>query len=422
MQLAPGDPLQTPPGCGTYKPALAMFRPWDPPACKGETASGSCRDSCPDMATVLTLALLAGGGLALAWVIYPVVIHGLAALARGARPAAHAVSPSVTVVVATREDSSVIAARIADLLSSDYPAELLSVVVALDWASGQKPQEPEIHGPRVRVIMGDQPGGKAAALNAAVREATGDLLVFTDSHQRFDPAAIGALVAALADGRFGAVSGQLELPEGKRRSLLEHYWRFERRLRRDEARLHSAVGVSGSIYAMRRALWHPLPAGLILDDLYVPMRLVLEGHRVGFTPAARAYDSRRSQPETEFHRKVRTLTGNFQLCAWMPGVLLPWRNPIWLQFVLHKLFRLLTPWLALVFGVALVVLAWSAWGPTVLVAAVGAALLGWLAAWALGISGRVRAYLRWFVTMQAAIAVATVNGLTGRWNVWRGKP
>lgn len=373
------------------------------------------------MAAVLTLALLAGGGLALAWAIYPLVIHGLATLARNAGPAAQAPAPSVTVVVATREDSGVVAARIANLLSSDYPADLLSVVVALDWASGLQPHAPRVHDPRVRIIVGDQPGGKAASLNAAVREATGDLLVFTDSHQQFAPDSIGALVAALADARFGAVSGQLELPEGKRRSLLEHYWRFERRLRRDEAKLHSAVGVSGSIYAMRRALWHPLPAGLILDDLYVPMRLVLEGHRVGFTAAAKAYDSRRSQVETEFHRKVRTLTGNFQLCAWMPGVLLPWRNPIWLQFVLHKLFRLLTPWLALVFALSIAILAWSVWGPIVLVVAAGAALLMWLLALLLGMSGRLMAYLRWFGTMQAAIAVATVNGITGRWNVWSRK-
>jgi cellulose synthase/poly-beta-1,6-N-acetylglucosamine synthase-like glycosyltransferase len=372
------------------------------------------------MAAVLTLALLAGGGLALAWAIYPVVIHGLAALARKA-PAAPAPAPSVTVVVATREDSGVVAARIANLLSSDYPAELLSVVVALDWASGLQPHEPRVQDPRVRIIVGDEPGGKAASLNAAVREATGDLLVFTDSHQQFAPDSLGALVAALADARFGAVSGQLELPEGKRRSLLEHYWRFERRLRRDEAKLHSAVGVSGSIYAMRRALWHPLPAGLILDDLYVPMRLVLEGHRIGFTAAAKAYDSRRSQVETEFHRKVRTLTGNFQLCAWMPSVLLPWRNPIWLQFMLHKLFRLLTPWLAMVFALAIAILAWSAWGPVLLLVAAGAALLVWLLALLLGMSGRLMAYLRWFATMQAAIAVATVNGLTGRWNVWSRK-
>jgi cellulose synthase/poly-beta-1,6-N-acetylglucosamine synthase-like glycosyltransferase len=293
------------------------------------------------------------------------------------------------------------------------------VVVALDAASGRQPDPSVALDPRVQVVPGDAPGGKASALNAAVREARGQLLVFTDSHQRFDPGAIAALAACLSDARYGAVSGRLELPEGKRRSLLEHYWRFERRLRRDEARIHSAIGVSGSIYAMRRELWKPLPAGLILDDLYVPMRLVLQGHRVGFTDHAIALDSRRTDAETEFHRKVRTLTGNFQLCAWLPGVLLPVRNPVWLQFVLHKLLRLLTPWLALIFATAVAIDTFTRWGPGVLGVAAGGVFLAWLLASVLGIRDRAIAYLRWFATMQAAIAVATINGVIGRWDVWR---
>lgn len=368
---------------------------------------------------MLTLALLAGGGLLLAWVLYPTAIHALARTVGVPALAGDADSPTVTVVVASREGPDVVSARIADLLSSDYPADRLSVVVAMDSACGVAPVAPGQHDPRVKVIAGDRPGGKAATLNAAVRESQGELLVFTDSHQRFGADAIGALTSALADRRYAAVSGQLELPEGRRRSLLEHYWRFERRLRRDEAQVHSAIGVSGSIYAMRRALWNPLPVGLILDDLYVPMRLVLDGHRIGFTSAAKAFDSRRSEVETEFHRKVRTLTGNFQLCAWLPGVLLPWRNPVWLQFVLHKLLRLLTPWLVLMLGAAMTVLAWSAWGPAVLAVVVVALVLAWLAATAMGIGSRVTAYLRWFGMMQVAIALATFNGLTGRWDVWR---
>ena len=82
----------------------------------------------------------------------------------------------------------------------------------------------------------------------------------------------------------GAASGRLELAAGANAPSLplRLYWSLERWLRRREADVHSAVGVTGAIYAMRRELWTPLPAGLILDDLYVPMRLVLRrpAHRV----------------------------------------------------------------------------------------------------------------------------------------------
>ena len=90
-----------------------------------------------------------------------------------------------------------------------------------------------------------------------------------------------------------------------------------------EARIHSAIGVTGAIYAMRRELWAALPQGLILDDLYAPMQVVLRGYRVGFCDAAIATDARRFTPKDEYRRKARTLTGVLQLCAWLPSVLSP---------------------------------------------------------------------------------------------------
>ncbi|HET9603707.1 MAG TPA: glycosyltransferase [Gemmatimonadales bacterium] len=384
-----------------------------------ETESGTAAESHAGTQPMLALTLAAGTLLLLTWGVYPIVVQALASVRPARRPPLPDSPPTVTVVVATREDGDLVCARVRDALKADYPAALLNVVVAIDHAAGTDPKDIECREPRATVVQGDAPGGKAAALNAGVRAASGEILVFSDTHQRFEPDAVSALVRALGDRSFGAVSGQLELPEAGHRSLVEQYWRFERRLRRSEARLHSAIGVSGSIYAMRRELWSPLPAGLILDDLYIPMRLILGGHRVGFDSSARAHDSRRTAVEQEFQRKVRTLTGNFQLCAWLPAVLLPWRNPVWLCFLLHKLLRLLTPWLGVALLVGLAGLAMSAWGWWALAMAAGMALLGILLAELLGLRRRLMTYLRWLWTMQAAVAVATMNGLTGRWNVWR---
>lgn len=374
-------------------------------------------------AAIASAVLLAT--LLLIWLGYPALIAILAA-ARGRRrsPAGGAgLPPTVTAVVASADDAESIRARVANLLDTDYPAHLLEVVVALDAVNGRAtPEMLDFADPRVRVVVGDQPGGKASTLNAGVRAAGGELLVFSDTHQRFDRRSIPALAAALvADARLGAVSGALAISDGRRaRTPAELYWVMERRLRADEARLHSVVGVTGAVYSMRRALWAPLRAGLILDDLMVPMRLVLGGHRVGFAPDARAVDGRTFTARQEFRRKVRTLTGNVQLCAWLPGVLVPWRNPIWLQFVCHKLLRLLTPYLVLALGALLAWLAgaalWLAGGwPAILVtAAAGAALLVLPA-----VRRRVVRQLEWIVLLQAAAVVGTFNGLRGRWTVWQ---
>jgi cellulose synthase/poly-beta-1,6-N-acetylglucosamine synthase-like glycosyltransferase len=356
------------------------------------------------------------------WALYPASIGMLAALVRrdadsaGARPAA---LPRVTAIVATRADVMAVRERVTDLLQSEYPDALLDVVVAYDArATETLPMWTGAGRERVRIVRGDEPGGKASALNAGVRAARGDVLVFADSGQRFGANAIALLTQAVMRPGVGAASGRLELAGGSRAPALplRLYWSLERWLRREEARVHSAIGVTGAIYAMRRSLWTPLPSGLILDDLYVPMQLVLSGHRVDFVDAARAYETRETSDANEYRRKVRTLTGNLQLCAWLPATLVPVRNPVWVQFVSHKLLRLLTPYWVLVC---------VAWAVVALERRIGLAwLLAGVAAFAALLQLRSKPFrvLRSAVVSSIMIQVATVrataNGARGRWDVW----
>lgn len=381
-----------------------------------------CREQRPTsfMFVALLIAALSALLLVGTWVLYPLAAFAQARLRpRPVRPVAHW-RPGVSVILATREAPEVVRERVLDCLAVDYPSELLDVVIGVErgaWSASV-----DLGTDRTTVVEGDAPGGKACNLNAAVRAAIGEVLVFTDSYQRFQPDAISRLVAALGDPRFGVVSGSLELPgeQTGQLSLVERYWLVERRLRDAEARTASTVGVTGAIYAMRRRMWEPLPAGVILDDLFGPMRIALSGKRVGFVAEARATDVRVAQPEREYGRKVRTLTGNFQLCAWLPGVLLPWRNPLWLRFVWHKLMRLATPYLTMAFGVSALVALWL-WEPTAVSIAVAAAVvMTLLVMWApTSWLARLRETLRWGMAMQAATFSATLRGIRGRWDVWR---
>ena len=358
--------------------------------------------------------------LILIWLGYPAIIWLLARLVGRASRHRGGGARSVTVIVASRDDQAAIRARIQDVLSAQYDREALEVVVARDAAGPDS--EPFAVEAGARVVRGDAPGGKACALNAAVRAATGDILVFSDTAQRFAPNAIALLVGELQEGRYGAVSGALRLragANGRTPTLAERYWRFERWLRGEEARVHSTVGVTGAIYAMRRADWRPLPAGVLCDDLYIPMELVLRGHRIGFLRDAQAIDERRFEASQEYQRKVRTLTGVLQVCFWLPAVLVPIRNPIWVQFVFHKLLRLLTPYLVAVAVLAALGAVFAARpeampGPGwIAVAALGILVVVWIA------SRRVRAALAMGLAMQLAVVRATWNGLRGEWDVWR---
>jgi cellulose synthase/poly-beta-1,6-N-acetylglucosamine synthase-like glycosyltransferase len=195
--------------------------------------------------------------------------------------------------------------------------------------------------------------------------ATNPILVFADARQRFSPTAIRRLVTHFVDGSVGAVSGELVLDcehgNAAEPSTIGEgvgaYWKYEKWLRRHEAVVDSAVGVTGAIYAMRRWLWQPLPADAILDDVLGPMRLVQRGYRVIFEPRARAFDRTSGNAPAELRRKVRTLAGNFQLLRYEPRLIVPGRNPVWLQFMSHKIGRLFVPYALIAIFVSSVYLA-----------------------------------------------------------------
>ena len=198
-------------------------------------------------------------------------------------------------------------------------------------------------------------GGKATALNTGVALARHDVIVFADARQRFAPrrrpGAGRELRRSVGRRRLRRARARLRgrherVGRGRR---VGAYWRYEKWIRARESAVASMLGATGAIYAIRRDAWRALPAGTILDDVLAPMRAVLAGWRAVFEPGARAFDVTASDTSAEQRRKTRTLAGNWQILAREPRLLLPWTNPVWLQYLSHKVGRLLVPF-ALVAG------------------------------------------------------------------------
>ena len=292
---------------------------------------------------------------------YPLVLAAWAPLAarRRARVARRCpasppegIEPPVSIVIAARNEAAVLRGRIENLLALDYPAGRREIVVVSDGSSDETPALLASYAPAVRSIC-LPPSGKAAALNAGVGAASHEIVVFADARQRFAPDAVRRLVARFADPEVGAVSGELVIdaergdaaaaasPVGDGVGL---YWRYEKWIRRRESAVSSVVGATGAIYAVRRALWRPLPPETLLDDVLAPMRIALGGYRVVFEPSAIAFDTASPDAVTERRRKVRTLAGNYQLVRLEPRLLVPGANPLFVQFVSHKMGRLVVPY------------------------------------------------------------------------------
>jgi len=257
------------------------------------------------------------------------------------------ITPSVSVVMSALNEEDRIGARIDNLLAQQYPAENLEIIVVSDGSTDRTGEVVRTYSDRnVRLLELSERGGKAIAVNLGVAEARGEIIVFTDARQEFRLDAITNLVANFADGSVGCVSGELhflEDPESKIEVEMGAYWKYEKFIRRSESASGSVVGATGCIYAIRRDLYQPLPAGTILDDVLTPMNIARKRKRVLFESQAVAFDIISKDAAQEWRRKVRTLAGNWQLLSLAPWILLPWVNPLWCRYVSHKLLRLLVP-------------------------------------------------------------------------------
>jgi cellulose synthase/poly-beta-1,6-N-acetylglucosamine synthase-like glycosyltransferase len=329
--------------------------------------------------------------------------------------------PRISILLPVYNGAGFLERKLQSLLDQDYPPEKIEVLVYSDGSTDDTDavaaRFSEHAGPqsRVKLIKGDGRHGKPHALNHISAIATGELLVLNDVRQPFNRGAVTALVEMMEDPSVGCASGNLVLEGGAASGL---YWRYENWIRRQESRFRSVVGMSGAIAIMRRADFERLDQDLILDDVWIPMRLRLRGQRVLFCEEAQAYDSA-FEDQQEFRRKVRTLAGNYQLFARMPALLSPLSNPSWFETISHKVMRLLAPWFM---GSLLISSAALAFGSSGLLALSAGILLALQLGFYLGAlvgrrAGRLAGVARTFMVLNLAAVVGLGRYLSGRQRV-----
>jgi len=330
------------------------------------------------------------------------------------------ITPTVSIVIAARNEEANLRAKLTNLSFLDYPRSHLQIVIASDGSTDRTADILREHSSTVTSVILDESHGKALALNHAVRQATGDILVFLDARQSIEANAVSELASCFADLEVGAVSGDLLLetaPGLPSTDGLGIYWKIEKAIRKLESASGSVVGVTGAIYAIRRELYTEIPPGTILDDVFIPMNVVRAGRRVIFQPSAIARDRIFSEKGKEFSRKVRTLTGNYQLLRISPW-LLSIENPLLFRFVSHKLLRLLVPLFLVIMFVASV-LAVGPFYRSIFFLQVLFYLLAALGSLAAPL-GKFKpvAIANTFVVLNAAAVFAFYNFITGRSRVW----
>ncbi|MCU1304257.1 MAG: hypothetical protein JWQ87_4541 [Candidatus Sulfotelmatobacter sp.] len=331
--------------------------------------------------------------------------------------------PYASIAMVVRNEERWLESKMENLLALDYPQSLYQIVVVSDGSTDRTDVilRQYADNPRVTLLMNQLPRGKAAGVNDAISLAAGEIVILTDARQKIESGAIRLLVENFADPQVGCVSGALMLGDPESGEALKGmglYWRIEKKIRELESESGSVVGATGALYAVRKELLTPVPEGTILDDVYIPLQVARQKKRVVFEPRARVWDDPDLGAEREFARKVRTLSGNYQLVQLAPW-LLKSENPLRFEFISHKLLRLVVPFALAALLVGSIVLTGPVYRSALALqtAFYGLGLLAGLRV-SRGPLARMSDAALTFVMLNGAAAVAFVNFVTGRKAAW----
>jgi cellulose synthase/poly-beta-1,6-N-acetylglucosamine synthase-like glycosyltransferase len=267
--------------------------------------------------------------------------------------------PVVSLIVPAYDEEEVIAAKIENALRLDWPRERLQIIVASDGSGDATAERAREAG--ADLVLELPPLGKVAALNAAVAEADGEFLAFSDANAGWAPDALGPLLAPFADERVGYVCGQVRFLDPGGDNLEGAYWRYEMAIRTMESELAGITAGNGAIYAVRRSAYEALPPSGS-HDLSFPFRLAKRGLRSLYAPAARAEEKMVPTMQGEFARKRRMMVGLWDIVVG-EGMLIPRGYPPLFAFELfsHRLLRYATPFIHVLVLLANLVLLGSGW-------------------------------------------------------------
>lgn len=251
-------------------------------------------------------------------------------------------TPNMTLVIIAHNEEDVIADKLQNAISLEYPREQLEILVGSDGSddcTNEIVQRFQHLGVR---LVACQRQGKIGTLNETVAQAQGKILVFSDANSMYDSASLQAIAACFSDPTVGGVAGDqvYTTDQGNAGSLGERlFWSFDRFLKRMQSRSGSVTSSTGAIHAIRRELFEPVPSG-VCDDFLISTRVIAKGYRLVFEPNAIAYEEVAATDQAEFRRKSRIIARGIRGLWEMKCLLNPFVYGFYsFQLASHKLLR-----------------------------------------------------------------------------------
>lgn len=252
-------------------------------------------------------------------------------------------TPIVALVIAAYNEEEIIAEKIENSLDLDYPRDSLEIIVFSDASSDRTDEIVRSYadqGVRLKRIEGRV--GKTQCQNQVVETVNADIIVFSDANSMYEPNAISNLVQGFSEG-VGCVVGELRYRQTNGTEGESVYWKYEQLIKKLESKVGSLVTGNGSIYAVQKESYVPLPSEMI-SDFAEPLAIVSSGETVKYASDAVAWEETGSSTESELSRRIRITTRCWNTVVDYFHLLNPLKYPLFsYQLLSHKLLRWLSP-------------------------------------------------------------------------------
>lgn len=251
--------------------------------------------------------------------------------------------PDVTLFITAFNEEEVVDEKMRNCLGLDYPADKLHIVWTTDGSNDSTNQRLE-NWPQATVHFQPLRQGKTAAMTRGMMLVDTPLVVFTDANTMLNREAIREIVRAFEDPKVGCVAGEKRIAvqekDGAAAGGEGIYWKYESTLKALDARLYSAVGAAGELFAVRRELFTVMEPDTLLDDFILSLRIAMQGYKIAYCTQAYAIESGSADMREEQKRKVRIAAGGLQSIWRLRELLNPFRyGVLTFQYVSHRVLR-----------------------------------------------------------------------------------
>ena len=291
---------------------------------------------------------------------YPLLLALVGLFVRRHRPGT-GYTPPISVLIAAYNEEEAIERKIQQTLALEYPKEKVEVLVLSDCSTDRTDEIVKAFpDSRVRLVRMPERRGKTFAQNVGVKEAAGDVVIFSDATAIYHPKALLYLACNYHDFTVGAVSGRYQYFDPGEQSPTGlgsmAFWSYENLIKKMQSRIRTITGCCGCIYSVRKEAYTELPADII-SDLVQPLQAIRKGYRVLFEDRALAYEETTQSTSEEFSMRVRVVTRAMRGLLSVADLLKPWKFA-WPAFQLwsHKIMRWMVPLFLIVLLTANVVL------------------------------------------------------------------